>query len=53
MTQLGDEVAGVDGFFLLDLGQEAQHYGLYFGAGAALFGFLLYRWTKTDAGGEL
>jgi type IV pilus assembly protein PilC len=36
--------------FLLDLGRNAQHYGLYIGAVAALVGFLIYRWVKTDAG---
>ncbi len=36
--------------FLLDLGRNAQHYGLYVGAVAALIGFLVYRWVKTDAG---
>ena len=36
--------------FLLDLGRNAQHYGLYVGAVVALLGFLFYRWIKTDAG---
>jgi type IV pilus assembly protein PilC len=36
--------------FLLDLGRNAQHYGLYVGAVVALIGFLIYRWIKTDAG---
>src|SRR3984893_10603331 len=36
--------------FLLDLGRNAQHYGLYVGAVVALIGFLFYRWIKTDAG---
>jgi type IV pilus assembly protein PilC len=36
--------------FLLDLGRNAQHYGVYVGAVAALVGFLIYRWIKTDAG---
>ena len=50
--QLGTKLPALT-VFLLDLGQEAQHYGLYFGAGAGLVGFLLYRWTKTDAGANL
>ena len=36
--------------FLLDLGRNAQHYGLYVGVVVALIGFLIYRWIKTDAG---
>jgi type IV pilus assembly protein PilC len=36
--------------FLLTLGQNAQHYGIYFAAVAALVAFLIYRWVKTDAG---
>jgi type IV pilus assembly protein PilC len=36
--------------FLLDLGHNAQHYGLYVAAVVAVLGFLFYRWAKTDAG---
>jgi type IV pilus assembly protein PilC len=36
--------------FLLDLGQYAQHYGIYAGVVVVALGFLLFRWTKTDAG---
>ena len=36
--------------FLLNLGKEAQSYGIYVGLAVAVIGFLLYRWTKTDAG---
>jgi len=36
--------------FLLDLGQYAQKYGIYAGVVVVALGFLLYRWTKTDAG---
>ena len=36
--------------FLLDLGQYAQHYGIYAAVVLAGVGFLLFRWTKTDAG---
>lgn len=36
--------------FLLDVGQNAQHYGIYFGAAVAALLFLLYRWIKTDSG---
>ena len=36
--------------FLLDLGRVAQSYGLYVAAVAAVVGFLLYRWMKTESG---
>lgn len=36
--------------FLLDLGRNAQQYGLYVAAAVAILGFLLYRWVKTDSG---
>jgi type IV pilus assembly protein PilC len=36
--------------FLLNLGQYAQKYGIYAGVVVVALGFLLYRWTKTDAG---
>jgi type IV pilus assembly protein PilC len=39
--------------FLLDLGRYAQSYGLYVGAVVAALVFLLYRWTKTEAGANL
>jgi len=50
--QLGTKLPALT-VFLLDLGQEAQHYGIYAAVVAALVGFLLYRWTKTDAGANL
>jgi type IV pilus assembly protein PilC len=39
--------------FLLNLGHQAQEYGLYILAVAAVVGFLLMRWIKTDAGATL
>ena len=39
--------------FLLSLGQNAQHYGLYVLAVVALLGFLLFRWVRTDAGANV
>ncbi|HEY5055079.1 MAG TPA: type II secretion system F family protein [Acidobacteriaceae bacterium] len=39
--------------FLLELGKEAQSYGLYVGVAVALLIFLAYRWTRTDAGANL
>ncbi len=47
--QLGTKLPGLT-VFLLDLGRNAQSYGLYVGAAAIVAGFLLYRWAKTDAG---
>jgi type IV pilus assembly protein PilC len=39
--------------FLLDLGKYAQSYGIYVGVVAAAVVFVVYRWTKTDAGATL
>jgi type IV pilus assembly protein PilC len=50
--QLGTKLPAVT-VFMLDLGREAQHYGIYVGAVAGIVGFLLYRWSKTDAGANL
>jgi len=36
--------------FLLDLGKDAQKYGVYVLASLAVGIFLLFRWAKTDAG---
>jgi type IV pilus assembly protein PilC len=47
--QLGTKLPSLT-LFLLALGQNAQHYGLYVAAVAAIVGFLLYRWMKTEAG---
>jgi len=35
------------------LGKEAQSYGIYVAVVAGVVGFLLYRWSKTDAGASL
>jgi len=50
--QLGTKLPALT-TFLLDLGRNAQHYGIYVGVVAAIVGFLLYRWTKTDAGANM
>jgi type IV pilus assembly protein PilC len=50
--QLGTKLPALT-VFLLDLGQEAQHYGIYVAVVAAIVGFLFYRWTKTDSGANL
>jgi type IV pilus assembly protein PilC len=39
--------------FLMDLGRNAQHYGVYFLVALVGLGYLFYRWTKTDAGATL
>src|ERR1700736_2431055 len=39
--------------FLLDLGRYAQSYGIYVGVVVAAVVFVVYRWTKTDAGATL
>ncbi|QHS53530.1 type II secretion system F family protein [Edaphobacter sp. 12200R-103] len=39
--------------FLMNLGKNAQHYGIYFGIAVAGLIYLIYRWTKTDAGALL
>ncbi|QNI36211.1 type II secretion system F family protein [Edaphobacter albus] len=39
--------------FLMNLGQNAQHYGIYFASVFAVLIYLLYRWTKTDSGAML
>jgi type IV pilus assembly protein PilC len=50
--QLGTKLPAVT-TFMLDLGKEAQAYGIYVAAVVGIVGFLFYRWSKTDAGGNL
>jgi len=50
--QLGTKLPAITSF-LLELGQDAQSYGLYFLAALVLAIFLLIRWVKTDAGATL
>jgi type IV pilus assembly protein PilC len=50
--QLGTKLPALT-TFLLDLGRKAQHYGIYAAVVAGIVGFLLYRWSKTDAGANL
>jgi type IV pilus assembly protein PilC len=50
--QLGTKLPALT-IFLLNLGQQAQHYGIYVAAVVAIVVFLLYRWAKTDAGANL
>ena len=50
--QLGTKLPAIT-TFLLELGRDAQSYGIYVGAALILGGVLLYRWMKTDAGANL
>jgi type IV pilus assembly protein PilC len=36
--------------FLLQLGQDAQHYGIYVAVVVIVVVYLVFRWTKTEAG---
>jgi type IV pilus assembly protein PilC len=47
--QLGTKLPALT-VFLLDLGRNAQHYGIYVALLLGAAGFLVYRWAKTDAG---
>ncbi|WP_263381802.1 type II secretion system F family protein [Granulicella arctica] len=47
--QLGTKLPGLT-VFLLDLGRYAQKDGIYVGIVLIIAGYLLYRWSKTDAG---
>ncbi len=47
--QLGTKLPSLT-TFLLDLGRIAQKDGIYIGLVAALAGFVLFRWSKTESG---
>ena len=47
--QLGTKLPALT-VFLLDVGRFAQKDGIYIAATVIVAGFLLYRWSKTDAG---
>lgn len=49
--QIGTKLPSIT-LFMLALGQGAQHYLLYVLPVAALLGFLIWRWSKSDAGAE-
>jgi type IV pilus assembly protein PilC len=49
--QIGSKLPGIT-LFMLALGQAAQHYLLYIVPAAALIGFLLWKWSKTNSGSE-
>lgn len=47
--QLGTHLPSLT-LFLLSVGKNAQHYGVYIGAVLALIIYFIVRWTKTDSG---
>lgn len=47
--QLGTKLPALT-LFLLSVGKNAQHYGIYIGMVIALIIYLIVRWTRTDAG---
>ena len=47
--QLGTKLPALT-VFLLGLGKDAQHYGIYIAVVVGAAAFLVYRWAKTDAG---
>ena len=49
--QIGSKLPEIT-LLMLALGKAAQHYLLYVAPLVALLGFLIWRWSKTDAGGE-
>ncbi|WP_158786370.1 type II secretion system F family protein [Granulicella sp. L46] len=51
-AQLGTKLPTLT-LWLLTLGQNAQHYGLYIAPVLVLIGYLLVRWSKSEAGADL
>ena len=49
--QIGSKLPAIT-LFMLALGEAAQHYLMYIAPAVALIGFLVWRWSKTEAGGE-
>jgi type IV pilus assembly protein PilC len=47
--QLGTQLPSLT-LFLLAIGKNAQHYGIYIGLLLALIIYLIVRWTRTDSG---
>ncbi|MEG9436972.1 type II secretion system F family protein [Edaphobacter sp. HDX4] len=50
--QLGTQLPALT-LFLMDLGRNAQHYGIYFAVVLGALVYLIFRWTKTAAGAML
>ncbi|MGD0647968.1 MAG: type II secretion system F family protein [Acidobacteriaceae bacterium] len=51
-AQLGTKLPTLT-LWLLTLGQNAQHYGLYVAPVLVLIGYLVLRWSKSEAGADL
>jgi type IV pilus assembly protein PilC len=51
-AQLGTKLPTLT-LWLLTLGQSAQHYGLYVAPVLVLIGYLIVRWSKSEAGADL
>jgi type IV pilus assembly protein PilC len=51
-AQLGTKLPTLT-LLLLALGQNAQHYGLYIAPLLVLIGYLVVRWSKSEAGADL
>jgi type IV pilus assembly protein PilC len=51
-AQLGTKLPTLT-LWLLTLGQNAQHYGLYIAPVLVLIGYLVVRWSKSEAGADL
>ena len=51
-AQLGTKLPTLT-LWLLTLGQDAQHYGLYVAPVLVLIGWLVVRWSKSEAGADL
>jgi len=49
--QIGSKLPAIT-LFMLALGEAAQHYLMYIAPAVALIGFLVWRWSKTEVGGE-
>src|SRR6202034_576167 len=50
--QLGTKLPTIT-LLLLELGQNAQHYGLYIAPFLGLIGYLVVRWSKSESGADL
>ena len=51
-TELGTKLPTIT-LFMLALGENAQHYGVYAAIVLGLLGWLAVRWSKTEAGADL
>ena len=51
-TELGTKLPTIT-LFMLALGENAQHYGVYVAVVVGLFGWLAVRWSKSEAGADL